>query len=158
MLSSFRKRYNGSTQCRSSADALLYHQTGFGETAAATKTHGHTSQKDQLLDISFFVSHASSLYPSIPLYLFGHSMGGGLVLAYATKSPKSPGLDKVKGVLASSPLLRQSPGVRSSLLIVRAGGLVGKLSGKLTMPAAVKPEVSLRGVEGMRKGWLVKRR
>jgi acylglycerol lipase len=73
-------------------------------------------------------------------------MGGGLALAFATRSPSMAGLDKIKGVLSSSPLLRQAKGVKTPLLIVKAGSLVGKISGKLTMKAEVKPEVSFVSV------------
>lgn len=121
---------------------FAYDQRGFGATAAATKTQGVTSWPQQLNDISWAVNHASNLHPGTPLVMFGHSMGGGLSLAFATRSPASPGLDKVAAVVSSSPLLRQSPGVKASALLIKAGSLLGKLSGKLTLSAPVNPEVS----------------
>lgn len=107
-----------------------------------------TSWPQALADISFFVNHASSLHPTVPLYLFGHSMGGALSIAFATRTPPSPALDKLKGVIASSPLLRQAKGVKAPALIVRAGGLLGKLSSTLTLKAEVKPQVRSSGMDG----------
>ena len=37
-------------------------------------------------------------YPEIPVILYGHSMGGGIVLAYGTQYP-----EQVKGIIATSP-------------------------------------------------------
>jgi acylglycerol lipase len=68
-------------------------------------------------------------------------MGGGLVLAYSTRSPPSANVDRLAGVIASSPLLRQSKGVKASPLIVKAGNLIGKLSPTLTLKATVNPAV-----------------
>lgn len=68
-------------------------------------------------------------------------MGGGLVLAYSTRSPPSANVDRLAGVIASSPLLRQAKGVKASPLIVKAGSLIGKLSSTLTLKATVNPEV-----------------
>ena len=36
--------------------------------------------------------------PEIPVFIYGHSMGGGVVLAYGTQYP-----EKVKGIIATSP-------------------------------------------------------
>ena len=115
---------------------------GFGQTAAYTKTQGVTSWPQQLGDISWAIEQAAILHPGVPLYLFGHSMGGGLSLAFPTRTPPLPGLEQIKGVVASAPLLRQAKGVKANVLVVKAGALLGKLSGKLTLSAPVKAEVS----------------
>jgi len=68
-------------------------------------------------------------------------MGGALVLGYATRTPPRPLVGRLAGIVSSSPLLRQSKGVKAPALIVRAGSLIGKLSAALTLKATVKPEV-----------------
>jgi hypothetical protein len=68
-------------------------------------------------------------------------MGGGLSLAFPTRTPPSPLVAGLSGVMISSPLLRQAKGVKAPGFVVRAGGLLGKISGALTLKAAVKPEV-----------------
>ncbi|GAA5898231.1 hypothetical protein JCM6882_000108 [Rhodosporidiobolus microsporus] len=131
---------------------FAYDQRGFGRTATYTPKHtqGRTSWPQQLEDIEFWLKHAQSLNPDVPLFLYGHSMGGALSLAFSlgrcTSSPTShphtpsPLLSSLSGVLISSPLLRQSPSVKASPLIVRAGSLLGKVSGSLTLKAPVKAE------------------
>ncbi|KDE06869.1 hypothetical protein MVLG_02904 [Microbotryum lychnidis-dioicae p1A1 Lamole] len=121
---------------------FAYDQRGFGQTAVdlGGNNQGVTSWPQQLADLTFFVDHASKLNPDKPLFLYGHSMGGGIALAFPTRVPPSVGLEKIKGVIAGSPLIEQSPGVRASAIVVTLGGLVGKVSGSLTMPVQVKPE------------------
>ena len=68
-------------------------------------------------------------------------MGGALVLAYCTRTPAYSNVNRLAGVISSSPLLRQAKGVRASGIIVKAGSWIGKLSPTLTLKAAVKPEV-----------------
>lgn len=66
-------------------------------------TKGHAPSIDHLLsDIEELLKAARSDYTSIPLFLFGHSMGGGLVLNYAiTKNT-----NELAGVIASAPWVR----------------------------------------------------
>lgn len=68
-------------------------------------------------------------------------MGGALSLAFPTRVPASAGVDKLAGVLSSSPLIRQAKAVKAPALLVRAGSVLGMLSSKLQMKAEVKPEV-----------------
>ncbi|ORY83476.1 Alpha/Beta hydrolase protein [Leucosporidium creatinivorum] len=118
---------------------FAWDQRGFGQTSAWTKSQGVTSWAHQLGDISWAIEQASLLHPGVPLYLFGHSMGGGLALAFPTRTPALPGLEKIKGVLASSPLLRQTKAVKTPLLVVRAGSVLGSMFPKLNVAAEVKP-------------------
>jgi len=52
--------------------------------------------------------HARKEVPDVPTFLMGHSMGGGNVLGFVTRTTGPPSPDTVKllsGVIASSPLL-----------------------------------------------------
>ncbi|CEQ40198.1 SPOSA6832_01806, partial [Sporobolomyces salmonicolor] len=121
-----------------------FDQRGFGKTATYTPKHsqGITSWPLQLGDLEFFIQEARKAHEGVPLYLFGHSMGGGLALAYPTRSPPSPSVALLSGVIASSPLLRQAPAVKAPGIIVKAGSLLGRLSATLPIKATVKAEVS----------------
>lgn len=55
-----------------------------------------------LEDIRQFLALASAKFPSLPLFLYGHSMGGNLVANYVLE--KKP--DYLKGVILTSPWLR----------------------------------------------------
>ncbi len=48
---------------------------------------GHFSFEEGLDDIDLLISQAQQLYPGKPIFLYGHSLGGLLVLDYAMKRP-----------------------------------------------------------------------
>lgn len=63
---------------------------------------GHTPGYENLMtDISDFIGDAQKRYPGLPVFLYGHSMGGNQVINYALKSP---GI--LKGVIATGPWLK----------------------------------------------------
>jgi len=71
-------------------------------------------------------------------------MGGALSLAFATRTPASPGLDKLKGVLACAPLLRQAVGARAPAVLVRAGSIIGMIAPKMQLKTEVNPSAICR--------------
>jgi alpha-beta hydrolase superfamily lysophospholipase len=63
---------------------------------------GHTPTYDSLLDdITAFLGQVDGRYPKLPRFLYGHSLGGNLVLNYALR--RKPDL---RGVIATSPWLK----------------------------------------------------
>ncbi len=63
---------------------------------------GHTPSEDAyLLDIDKLMTVAGERYPGLPRFLYGHSLGGLLVLFYSLKR-RPP----IRGVIATSPALR----------------------------------------------------
>ncbi|KAI0312010.1 alpha beta-hydrolase, partial [Amylostereum chailletii] len=42
----------------------------------------------------------------VPVFLMGHSMGGGIVLSFATRTSTADAVAKLAGVIGSSPMLR----------------------------------------------------
>jgi acylglycerol lipase len=64
-------------------------------------------------------------------------MGGALVLAYATRQPRPPGVAKLAGIVASAPLIEQSPGVKANGLLIRAGSIIGSVLPSLQLKAGV---------------------
>lgn len=54
-------------------------------------------------DLLFVSRMAAQEFPDLPLYLYGHSMGGGIAAAAAARAPKL-----FSGVVLSSPMLRPS--------------------------------------------------
>jgi alpha-beta hydrolase superfamily lysophospholipase len=73
---------------------------------------GHIdSWADYRDDVEHYLDHVRSLEaPATPLFLYGHSLGGAIVLEYALHRQNS-----LTGVIASSPALRPK-GVRSPVL------------------------------------------
>ncbi|MBC8206216.1 MAG: lysophospholipase [Kiritimatiellaeota bacterium] len=76
---------------------------------------GHAPSYERLMsDIFQGLENARKRYPNLPLFLYGHSLGGNLVIHYALQ--KHPDLT---GVIASAPLLRlpfEPPAWKTGLL------------------------------------------
>ena len=65
-------------------------------------TRGHTPSYEALLDdIDTFLVEVEEDYPDVPRFLYGHSMGGNLVLNYALR--RNP---KIAGVISTSPWIK----------------------------------------------------
>jgi alpha-beta hydrolase superfamily lysophospholipase len=75
---------------------------------------GHTPNLDVLLDdIDHLLAEAATRYPYAPRFLYGHSMGGNLVLNHVLRRRPS-----LAGVIATSPWLRlakEPPAMRISI-------------------------------------------
>ncbi|MEI6289530.1 MAG: lysophospholipase [Chloroflexota bacterium] len=72
---------------------------GHGRSAG---NRGHTPSYEHLMnDITDFIADAQKRYPGLPVFLYGHSMGGNQVINYALRSP---GI--LKGVIATGPWLK----------------------------------------------------
>jgi alpha-beta hydrolase superfamily lysophospholipase len=85
------------------ADSFTQH--GLGVVALDHRGHGRTGGKrghgsyDAILDdIQHLIQEAEKRYPGLPVILYGHSLGGALVLYYALK--RRP---QVKGVISTAP-------------------------------------------------------
>ena len=72
---------------------------GHGQSAG---TRGHIPSYDTLLDdIDVFLAEIENDYPNVPRILYGHSMGGNLVLNYALRRKPD-----IVGIISTSPWLR----------------------------------------------------
>ena len=80
---------------------LSFDLRGHGRSEGA---HGHTPSFEKYMDdIDMLVAEADRRYPGIGRFLYGHSLGGILVLNYALR--RKPSLN---GVISSGPALRTS--------------------------------------------------
>ncbi|KAG0708630.1 alpha beta-hydrolase [Suillus ampliporus] len=124
---------------------FTYDQRGFGRTAldaerkSKDSSYAKTSWKEQLEDIEWAINHAKSEFRSIPVFLYGHSMGGALVLALPTRASAPPARETVTGlagVIATSSLILQTkPAAKAARWV---GGKASLLAPSLTIPAEVK--------------------
>ncbi len=97
---------------------VAYDQRGHGKSGG---NRGHTPSYDLLLDgVSDLLKQAEKLVPGVPKFIYGHSMGGNVVLNYALRRKPD-----VAGIVASSPYLKLAfdpPAIK-----VAAGRLVNNI-------------------------------
>lgn len=109
---------------------VTYDNIGHGKSSGK---RGHCQSYTFLLDIlSDVIEKAQVFYPNTPLYLYGHSMGGNLVLNYALRRAA-----KITGIVATSPYLRlafQPPKWKMLL-----GKFMLKIMPSITLPSGLDP-------------------
>lgn len=105
-----------------------YDHQGYGRSEGK---RGHAKNLQVLLDdIGLLLEETRRRYPGTPLFLYGHSMGGGLVLNYVTR--RDPVL---AGLIATGPWIRlafEAPAVK-----VIAGKIMHKIMPALTLPTGL---------------------
>lgn len=87
-------------------NAKGFHVLGFDQRGHGLSQgkRGHTPSYGLLQEsVAHLVETASARYPGLPVFLYGHSMGGNLVLNYAIRNGKG-----IRAVIGSSPYLRLS--------------------------------------------------
>lgn len=78
---------------------LGYDHQGYGKSQGKK---GHAKNLEVLLDdIGQLLEQTRQMYPGVPLFLYGHSMGGGLALNFVTR--RHPDLT---GLIATAPWIR----------------------------------------------------
>lgn len=104
---------------------LGYDHQGYGRSGGL---RGHAPSLDALLDdIGQALREARWRYPDVPLFLYGHSMGGNLVLNYLLR--RHPDLS---GVVATAPWVRLA--FPAPLLKVVAGRVLRHITPALRLP------------------------
>ncbi|MAD96395.1 MAG: alpha/beta hydrolase [Flavobacteriaceae bacterium] len=97
---------------------------GHGKT---TGKRGHNPSFDAVLEsVSLVIEKASAEFPDKPMFLYGQSMGGNVVLNYVLRKENN-----LQGVVSTSPFLRLSftpPAIK-----LFAGKIIQKIAPSLTM-------------------------
>lgn len=107
------ERYAHLAEALNQADYTLvgFDLRGHGQSAGK---RGHTPSYEMLLnDIDAFLAEVDEYHPDEPHFLYGHSLGGNLVLNYALR--RDPNL---RGVISTSPWLKlafEPPAIQISL-------------------------------------------
>jgi alpha-beta hydrolase superfamily lysophospholipase len=85
--------------CNAGYAVLTYDEFGHGKTEGK---RGHVPGYDAFLEsVKIILDEASKRYPGLKKFLWGHSMGGGIVLNYLLRNKAD-----VSGAIATSPLLK----------------------------------------------------
>ncbi|KAJ7099505.1 Alpha/Beta hydrolase protein [Mycena belliarum] len=118
-------------------NVFTFDERGFGKTAldeehkSKSSAYGKTSGEDQMDDICWAIEHARSTFPELPVFLCGHSMGGGEVLNFPIR--RADAAKVLAGVIACSPIVRQTK--PSSKVQRWLGGKVAMVTPYMTIPA-----------------------
>ncbi|KAI9707481.1 MAG: hypothetical protein M1836_000442 [Candelina mexicana] len=106
-------------------EVLSFDQRGWGRSVTKPSQRGLTGPTS--LVMSDITSVLSAQLPSpVPLFLMGHSMGGGECLTYACTGPPHI-LSHIRGYLAESPLIALHPAAEPLKLTVTAGRLAARV-------------------------------
>ncbi len=107
-----------------------YDQFGHGKTEGK---RGHNPGFTTILDtVSTVLNKSKEFFGDLPTFLYGHSMGGNVVLNYGLKRDT-----KVKGIIATSPFLKlafQPPSIKLFI-----GRILQKIAPSLTMKNEINP-------------------
>ena len=109
---------------------IAFDHFGHGKTEGK---RGHNPSFEAVLDsVSTMLEKSKEVFGNIPTFLYGHSMGGNVVLNYALKRTSN-----IKGVIATSPFLKlafQPPKIKLSV-----GKLLQKIAPSITMGNELNP-------------------
>ncbi len=139
---------------------------GISVMAIDLRGHGRTEgprgvcrqYSDFTSDVDALLAHSKTLYPDLPHFLFGHSMGGGLVLHHGLTQRDST----IAGYLVSAPLIRPKDPVPAPLKalanvlrrIVPNGGMPNPLSGdKISTLPSEQADYEADGLNHARLGF-----
>jgi len=121
---------------------VAYDNIGHGKSSGK---RGHCLSYEALLDIlNTVILKGVQLYPQLPLFLYGHSMGGNLVLNYVIRRE-----NQIAGIVVTSPYLRlafQPPKWKMVL-----GKLLLHVLPSITMPSGLDPNGISRILEEVEK-------
>ena len=119
-----------------------YDQRGHGKSGGQ---RGHAPSLDHLLQgIDNLLYKAGEIFPEVPQILYGHSMGGNLVLNYAIR--KKP---QIKGIISSSPWLKLA--FQPPVWKVKLGRVVKNIFPAFSQPTGLDTKAISRVQEEVQK-------
>ncbi|KAF1838536.1 alpha/beta-hydrolase [Decorospora gaudefroyi] len=126
-------------------EVYTFDQRGWGRSVTKPSERGHTGPTTQVLDdITSFIK---TVIPSpVPLFLMGHSMGGGQVLCYAAQGPHEV-RKHIRGYLLESPFVDFDPKSKPSPITVFFGKLAGKIMAHRQLTNKLDPNLISRDPE-----------
>lgn len=92
---------------------------GHGKSADDKPDAFFESYRDYLKDIDTLFGKVKSYVPGVPAFIYGHSMGGGMVASYVLDYKP-----EARGIILSSPAIKEAEG--TSKFLIAMGGLMSK--------------------------------
>ncbi|KAF7192453.1 putative monoglyceride lipase, partial [Pseudocercospora fuligena] len=139
------------TLASSGIKVYSYDQRGWGRSVTKPSQKGLTGPTSRIMsDITEFIQSLPSEEASTPLFLMGHSMGGGEILYYAATGPQNI-TSQIRGYLAEAPYIRLHPTAMPWKMTVLAGKILGKILPHAQMVQKLQPEKLSRDPEVCRE-------
>ena len=127
--------------------AATFNAAGYAVIAFDTRGHGrspgqrgHTPFDRTMEDVTALIDRAAELYPGLPRFLYGHSLGGLIVLTHCLRVHP-----EITGVVATSPGLA-SP-LLDQKLKIGAAKLLGSVLPTVTVPTGLDANLISRDPE-----------
>jgi len=99
---------------------------------------GHCPGYEALIDVvDLAINKSESLFPNLPKYLYGHSMGGNLVINYVLRRQHG-----IKGMIATSPFLRLA--FKPPKWKLALGKIMFRIWPSITLPSELEVEAISR--------------
>ncbi|KAJ6126867.1 hypothetical protein N7523_002479 [Penicillium sp. IBT 18751x] len=134
----------------SGIEVRAFDQRGWGRTVRTKKDRGKTGDTAQVLsDMHSFITSTAAYAQeiNIPLFLVGHSMGGGQALTYLLH-PESPYHSATKptlaGVLVWSPLITLDPSSQPWKITIIAGRIAARILPRMQRYSPLDPRLISR--------------
>jgi acylglycerol lipase len=122
---------------------LSWDQRGWGRSVTKPADKGNTGTTARVIaDIAAFIKH--NLPSDVPVFVMGHSMGGGEILTLAGSELHKEVVSSVRGWIAETPFIGFTPEEEPGFLKVFLGRLVGRVMPKRQMFSEVPPEIVTR--------------
>ncbi|PHH69226.1 hypothetical protein CDD82_7907 [Ophiocordyceps australis] len=122
-------------------EVLGWDQRGWGRSVRKPAERGLTGPTSQVLrDVAAFVQDKLNDGSNAPLFIMGHSMGGGEILMLAADKAYSELTARVRGWIVECPLIGFPPGGEPPRLKIMAGRLLGRLVPRQQLKHVVPPE------------------
>ncbi|KAH0538679.1 hypothetical protein FGG08_004754 [Glutinoglossum americanum] len=128
-----------------------YDQRGWGRSVASSQERGRGGSTAVILDdLTQFLERLIAEDRATPIFLKGHSMGGGIALTYAALSPPHIA-PHIHGYILNAPLLVLHPKSAPPAFLQRVLALASRVLPNLALPQKIPPEIVSRDPEVQRQ-------
>lgn len=120
-------------------EVMSWDQRGWGRSVTKPAEKGLTGPTSQVIaDVAAFIS--DKLPSDVPVFVMGHSMGGGEILTLAGDNQYKDFVSQVRGWILEAPFIGFAKGEEPSFIKIYAGRLVGRLLPRQQLKHVVPPE------------------